>query len=63
MNPNGEWGVRPPTKRCHVAGSPGGPAGWRFDTDTEFREQVEGEEEFSDQAHTPVFAAPGGLLP
>ncbi|MFJ9460005.1 SMI1/KNR4 family protein [Kitasatospora sp. NPDC101447] len=63
VNLNGEWGVRSPTKHSRVADSPAGLAGWRFETDTEFREQVEGEDEFWDQEHTPVFPDPGGLLP
>ncbi|MFJ9847206.1 SMI1/KNR4 family protein [Kitasatospora sp. NPDC101155] len=60
---NGEWGVNTPTKHSSAYRSPGGLAGWRFESDNGFREQVEGEDEFWDQDPTPVFPDPGGLLP
>lgn len=63
VNFNGEWG--PLTLKEDSGGGrrPGGLAGWRFDTDNDFREQVEIEDEFWDQEFTPVFPDPGGLLP
>ncbi|MER6400847.1 SMI1/KNR4 family protein [Kitasatospora sp. NPDC001603] len=57
----GEWGVRSP--RVHANSiAPSGMARWRFDNDTDFRIQVETEDQFLGQGRTPVYPDHAGLL-
>ncbi|MEU6974290.1 SMI1/KNR4 family protein [Kitasatospora aureofaciens] len=64
VNLNGEWGVYTPREKSFFKGEPGGLAGWRSKADIDFRDQVEGEEQWWEQQEpTPVFPDPGGLLP
>ncbi|MFJ6141884.1 SMI1/KNR4 family protein [Kitasatospora sp. NPDC092286] len=57
----GEWGVYSP--RLHLGSMAlSGMARWRFDNNTEFRVQVEMEDEFRRQERTAVYPDPSGLL-